>query len=634
MHKIPSFLVDKFDVVVVGAGHAGTEAALAAARMNCKTALLTISLDSIVSMDCNPNIGGTGKGHLAREVDALGGEIAKNIDRTFIQSRMLNLSKGPAVHSLRVQADKRAYHQEMKKVLENQENLLLTQGEAVELVVEEGQVKGVLTDTGAFYQAKTVVLATGTYLRGRIYMGEVNFPSGPNMRKPANAFSKSLEDLGFDLMRMKTGTPARVHRDSIDFSGMEVQEGDQEIVPFSFENIGEDFSDHDQVKCYLTYTTPECHAIIEENLHRSAMYLGDIEGQGPRYCPSIEDKVVRFSGRDSHQVFLEPEGLTTKEIYVQGISSSLPVEVQMALYKKIEGLENCVFMRPAYAIEYDAIDARVLDLSLEHMEIGGLFCAGQINGSSGYEEAAAQGIMAGINAARKVQKKDPLILDRSQAYIGVLIDDLVTKGTREPYRMMTSRAEYRLTLRQDNADLRLTQIGWDIGLVSRDRYAGYLFRKEGIEKESQRLKAIQVNPTPENNEKLEALGSTPLKNAISLAELLRRPELDYDKVAIFDPDRPQVRRDIRDNVVTQIKYEGYIEKQERQISQFKKLEEKPLDRDLDYMAIEGLRNEAKEKLTKIRPSSLGQASRITGVSPADINVLLIYLEQKRRGKLK
>lgn len=634
MTKVPSFLVDSFDVLVVGAGHAGSEAGLAAARMGAKTAILTISLDSIVAMDCNPNIGGTGKGHLARELDALGGEMAKNIDRTFIQSRMLNLSKGPAVHSLRVQADKAAYHREMKKVIEDQENLSLIQAEVVDLRVEDGQVQGVLTSSGGFYEAKTVVLATGTYLRGRIYMGEVNFSSGPNMTKPANDFSKSLEGLGFDLIRMKTGTPARVHRDSIDFSGMEVQKGDERVVPFSFTNFDKDFSKRYQVDCHLTYTTPKTHDIIRENLDRSALYLGDIEGVGPRYCPSIEDKVVRFSDRDSHQVFLEPEGLDTKEVYVQGVSSSLPVEVQLDLYREIKGLENCAFMRPAYAIEYDAIDARVLDLSLEHMTIGGLFCAGQINGSSGYEEAAAQGLIAGINAARKVQEKDPLILDRSQAYIGVLIDDLVTKGTREPYRMLTARAEYRLTLRQDNADLRLTQIGRDIGLVSDDRYQAYLFRKEEIAKEAKRLASIQINPTQANNQILEGLGSSPLKNATSLAGLLRRPELDYESLAVFDPDRPALRADIIDGVLIQIKYEGYIEKQNRQIKQFKKLEARPLARDLDYHKIEGLRNEAKDKLAQIRPSSIGQASRITGVSPADINVLMIYLEKKRREESK
>ena len=497
MAEIKNYIGGEYDVIVVGAGHAGTESALAAARMGRKTLLLTMNLDSIVAMSCNPNVGGTGKGHLVREIDALGGEMARNIDRTFIQSRMLNLSKGPAVHSLRAQADKRRYHDEMKKVIEKTENLDLRQSEVVKILLEDSKVVGVLTKTGAIYKAKAVVVATGTYLRGRIFMGEVNYSSGPDGMKPSLDLSESLKDMGLELIRMKTGTPARMLRSTIDFSKMEVQPGDERVVPFSFDNIDKDMS-KDQVNCYLTYTTEKCHDIIRENIMRSAMYLGDIEGTGPRYCPSIEDKVMRFKDRTSHQVFIEPEGLSTEEMYIQGVSSSLPEEVQIDIYKNIIGLENAKIMRSAYAIEYDAIDATVIDRSLEHMDIQGLFFAGQINGSSGYEEAAAQGLMAGINAALKVEGKEPLILERSDAYIGVLIDDLVTKGTREPYRMMTARAEYRLTLRQDNADMRLTQMGYDIGLVTKEKYERYLYRKENIEKELKRIKEIKINPTSAN----------------------------------------------------------------------------------------------------------------------------------------
>ena len=629
MTEIKNFIGGEYDVIVVGAGHAGAESALAAARMGKKTLLLTMNLDSIVAMSCNPNVGGTGKGHLVREIDALGGEMARNIDRTFIQSRMLNLSKGPAVHSLRAQADKRRYHDEMKKVIEKTENLDLRQSEVVDILLKDSKVEGVLTKTGAIYKAKAVVVATGTYLRGRIFMGEVNYSSGPDGMKPSLDLSENLKNMGLELIRMKTGTPARMLRSTIDFSTMEVQPGDERVVPFSFDNIDKDMS-KDQVNCYLTYTTEKCHDIIRENIMRSAMYLGDIEGTGPRYCPSIEDKVMRFKDRTSHQVFIEPEGLSTEETYIQGVSSSLPEEVQIEIYKNIIGLEHAKIMRPAYAIEYDAIDSTVIDRSLEHMDIQGLFFAGQINGSSGYEEAAAQGLIAGINAAREVEGKEPLILERSDAYIGVLIDDLVTKGTREPYRMMTARAEYRLTLRQDNADLRLTQMGYDIGLVTKEKYERYLYRKENIEKELKRIKEIKINPTAENNEILERLGTTPIKNTQTLEELIRRPELGYDAVKEFDPERPELRRDIIEQVEIEIKYSGYIKKQNIQINQFKKLEKRYLEKDLNYEEVQGLRNEAREKLMKIRPESIGQAARITGVSPADINVLLIYLERKRR----
>lgn len=630
MSEVRYYEAGDFDTVVIGAGHAGSEAALASARLGAKTLLLCINLDSVAQLSCNPNIGGTGKGHLVREIDALGGEMAKNIDKAFIQSKMLNTSKGPAVHSLRVQADKRKYHDEMKRVLENEENLYLVEDEAVKILKEGNKVTGVLTRNGSKYKAKAVVICSGTYLRARIFMGEVNFSSGPSGFGPANHLSSSLEeDFGMKLQRLKTGTPARVLRKSIDFSVMTEQTGDEEIIPFSFLNIDKKYDVHQEL-CYLTYTTKKCHEIIRNNIKRSALALGDIEGKGPRYCPSIEDKVMRFADRDSHQVFIEPEGLTTDEMYIQGVSSSLPVEVQHEFYKEIIGMENCKILRPAYAIEYDAIDATLLKRSLEHMDYEGLFFAGQINGSSGYEEAGSQGIVAGINAALKVQGKDPFILDRSEAYIGVLIDDLVTKGTREPYRMMTSRAEYRLTLRQDNADLRLTERGRQIGLVDDERYQGYLYRKKAIEDEMKRIKKIQINPTVENNKILKSLGSTETQNSFSLYEMIKRPELDYKKLAVFDPDRPPVRDDVIRNIEIEIKYEGYIKKQELQIKQFKKLENKKLAKDLDYKSIEGLRIEAKEKLSDIRPESIGQASRITGVSPADINVLLIHLEQMRR----
>lgn len=631
MKEAKKYVAGDYDVIVVGAGHAGCEAALASARIGMKTLMLTMSLDSIADMPCNPNIGGTGKGHLVREIDALGGEMALNIDKACIQSRMLNTSKGPAVHSLRVQADKKRYHTEMKKVIEDEPNLDLMQGEVVDIIVEDEEIKGVITRTGGIYYSKAVIIATGTYLKGRIFIGEINYESGPSGYSPSTLLSESLKKLGFKLRRFKTGTPARVHRDTIDFSKMEIQPGDEEVIPFSFMNMDKDFQ-IDQVPCYLTYTTEKTSEIINKNLNRSPLYAGEMEGIGPRYCPSIEDKIVRFPDRDKHQVFIEPEGLDTKEMYVQGVSSSLPEEVQIEMYKSVIGLENVKFMRPAYAIEYDSIDPTTLKRTLEYKGIRNLFFAGQINGSSGYEEAAAQGLIAGINACMNIKGKEPFILDRSEAYIGVLIDDLVTKGTNEPYRMMTARAEYRLTLRQDNADLRLTQKGYEIGLVSEERYQKTLKKKEQIEKELERLKKVMVNPTEENNKILVDLGSSPIKNPLSLYDLIKRPELNYDLLKVLDEDRPELAREIRLQVETQIKYEGYIRKQMVQIEQFRKLENKKLSMDLDYSKIKGLSNEAVQKLSEIKPDSVGQASRISGVSPADINVLLIYLEQKRREK--
>ncbi len=633
MKEVAHYLREEYDVVVIGAGHAGVEAGLAGARMGMKTLILTMSLDSIVALSCNPNIGGTGKGHLVREIDALGGEMALNIDKSFIQSKMLNTSKGPAVHSLRVQADKRVYHTEMKKMLENEPNLTLFQGEVVDIMIEDSRVQGVITRTGAVYPCKTVILASGTYLKGRIHIGEVNYASGPDGMSPSILLSESLTSKGFDLRRMKTGTPARVHKDSIDYSKMEMQPGDEEIVPFSFLNMEKKF-DIEQQPCYLTYTTLTMHDLIRENLYRSPMYAGDIDGKGPRYCPSIEDKVVRFSENDRHQVFIEPEGLSTKEMYVQGVSSSLPEEVQLKMYRHIIGLENVKFMRPAYAIEYDAIDPTILKRNLEHKQIENLFFAGQINGSSGYEEAAAQGLMAGINAVLKIKNEEPFILDRSEAYIGVLIDDLVTKGAEEPYRMMTSRAEYRLTLRQDNADLRLTKKGYDLGLVTQERYNKTIIKKEAFEKELERLQNIHLNPSEVINKVLVELGTTAIKTPVTMVELIRRPELNYELTKILDPDREDLLREIRLQVETHIKYEGYIKKQMIQIEQFKKLENKRLDPNIDYTKVASLSNEAKQKLNLIKPDSVGQASRISGVSPSDINMLLIYLEQKRREGIK
>ena len=627
--EIREYIADNVDVFVIGAGHAGVEAGLAAARLGKKTIVASISLEAIADLPCNPNIGGTGKGHLVREVDALGGEIGLNTDKASIQSKMLNTSKGPAIHSLRVQADKRLYHEEMKKTLENTENLRVLEAEVTDLIVEDGKVRGVKTTTGAIYEAKAVIVATGTYLNGLIMMGELQYSSGPHGMKPSKFLSNSLEELGFDLRRFKTGTPARVNSRSLDYSQMIPQYGDENPVPFSFLNIDKDFS-YDQALTWQTHTRPETHEIIKRELHRSPMYSGMVEGIGPRYCPSIEDKVVRFADKDQHIIFIEPEGRSTNEMYVQGASSTLPVEVQEEFYKTIVGLENVEFMRPAHGIEYDCLDATNLKSNLESTNIENLFFAGQINGTSGYEEAAAQGLMAGINAVLNIDGKEPFILDRSEAYIGVLIDDLVTKDQVEPYRMMTSRAEYRLTLRQDNADLRLTQKGYDLGLVSQERYDLMLEKKEAIEKELDRLKDIMITPTQENNDLLEDLDSNPIKTGTTLYDLIKRPELDYELVKVFDTERPEIKRPYILEVQTQIKYEGYINKQNAQISQFKKMENKRLDHIEDYGQIDGLKHEAVEKLNKIKPNSVGQASRMSGVTPADINVILIYLEVQRR----
>ncbi len=623
-------ILDSCDVIVIGGGHAGSEAALASARLGLNTIMFTLDIGSIGMMPCNPNIGGSSKGHLVREIDALGGEMAINTDKTFIQSRMLNTGKGPAVYSLRVQADKDAYSLEMRKTIENQENLRVKQYEVTNILVENGKVTGVEIESGHKFMAKAVVIATGTYLNARCLYGDVINETGPNGLRRATHLSNFLKE-NIDLLRFKTGTPARVDNRTVDFSKMEIQEGDEVVTPFSFTTPFEAVQ-KEQINCWLTYTNLNTHKIIQDNLQYSPMYTGVIEGTGARYCPSIEDKIVRFADKERHQVFVEPEGLSTNELYIQGMSSSLPLEAQLAMYRTIPGLENCEFTRNAYAIEYDCVDATGLKTTLEFKNIENLYSAGQFNGSSGYEEAASQGIVAGINAGLKVLGKEPLIIDRSMGYIGVLIDDLVTKGTREPYRMMTSRAEYRLLLRQDNADIRLTKLMYNLApntLISDERYNNLIEKERLIAEEIERVSVINVKPSKELNEHIEKVGSTRLETGMKLIELIRRPELDYEMLADFDEERPELSREVKEQVNIQIKYKGYIDRQMKQVEQFKKLESKKLDPNLDYMSIENLRIEAKQKLDKVRPENFGHASRITGVSPADISVLQIYLAKKR-----
>ena len=620
-------LNEEYDVVIVGAGHAGCEAALASARLGLNTIIFTVSMDSVAMMPCNPNVGGSSKGHLVREIDALGGEMGKNIDKTYIQSKMLNSSKGPAVHSLRAQADKASYSRSMKHTLENTDNLTLRQAEVSEIIVENNEVRGVRTYSGAEYRTKAVVLCTGTYLKARCIYGDVVYHTGPNGLMAANYLSDSMKKAGIEIRRFKTGTPARLDKRTIDFSQMEEQKGDERIVPFSFTNTEEDIR-RDQISCWLCYTNEKTHEIIRDNIDRSPLFSGVIEGTGPRYCPSIEDKVTKFPDKTRHQIFIEPEGEYTNEMYMGGMSSSLPEDVQYDMIHSMKGLENAKIIRNAYAIEYDCINAINLKPSLEFKAISGLFGAGQINGSSGYEEAAAQGIMAGINAARKIQGKSPVVLDRSQAYIGVLIDDLVTKETAEPYRMMTSRAEYRLLLRQDNADLRLTEIGHDIGLIDDARYEEFLKKKKLIESEIDRLQNTMVGANSTIQSFLEELGSTGLKTAASLAELIRRPELSYELIEPIDEGRGKLPSDVIEQINITIKYQGYIDRQNQQVQQFKKLEKRRIPEDIDYNDISNLRIEARQKLSKIKPENIGQASRISGVSPADVSVLLVYLKMK------
>ncbi len=615
---------DEYDIAVVGAGHAGCEAALAAARLGFKTVIFTVSVDSIALMPCNPNIGGSSKGHLVRELDALGGEMGKVIDKTFIQSKMLNSSKGPAVHSLRAQADKADYSRTMRQVLQDQENLDIRQMEVTDILAEDGKVTGVQTYSGAIYKCRAVVLCTGTYLRARCIYGDVSTYTGPNGLQAANHLTDSLKALGIEMYRFKTGTPARIDKNSIDFSKMEEQKGDERVVPFSFTTNPEDVQIN-QVSCWLTYTNEKTHEIIRNNLDRSPLYSGMIEGTGPRYCPSIEDKVVKFADKNRHQVFIEPEGINTTEMYVGGMSTSLPEDVQYAMYRSVAGLENAKIVRNAYAIEYDCIDARQLKSTLEFKNVEGLFSGGQFNGSSGYEEAAAQGLVAGINAARKLQGKEGIIIDRSEAYIGVLIDDLVTKESHEPYRMMTSRAEYRLLLRQDNADLRLTKIGHEVGLIDEERYQRLLDKERMIQEEIERVEHVNLGTSAKVQKVLDLYGSTRLTSGTTLAELIRRPELSYECLAELDAERPELPYDVVEQVNINIKYNGYIQRQLRQVEQFKKMENKKIPENLDYNNVPSLRIEAKQKLTAMRPVSIGQASRISGVSPADISVLLVYL---------
>ena len=628
-----AYLTEHYDVAVVGAGHAGCEAALAAARLGLKTIIFTISVDSIAMMPCNPNIGGTSKGHIVREVDALGGEMAKNIDKTFIQSKMLNASKGPAVHSLRAQADKAAYSMEMRKTLENTDNLTVKQAEVAEIVVEDGRLKALKTVSKATYYCKAAVLCTGTYLNARCVYGDVSTHTGPNGLQAAIHLTQSLVDNGIKMYRFKTGTPARIDKRSIDFSVMQEQKGDEPIIPFSFET-DRDSIQKEQVSCYLTYTNETTHDIIRKNIDRSPLYSGNIKGVGPRYCPSIEDKVMRFSDKDRHQVFIEPEGLSTNEMYISGMSSSLPEDVQYAMYRSVKGMEHAQIVKNAYAIEYDCIDARQLKSSLEFIGIEGLFSGGQFNGSSGYEEAAGQGLIAGINAAMKVLGKEPLILKRSDGYIGVLIDDLVTKESHEPYRMMTSRSEYRLLLRQDNADLRLTPYGYRVGLISEERYQRLLIKQELIKNEIKRLNETMIGAKEEVQKLLQSYGSAVLEHGVTLSELIKRPELSYDATESIDPDRKELPPDVREQVNIQVKYEGYITRQERQVKQFAKLEKLKLPKDIDYEQVPSLRIEARQKLDCIRPESIGQASRISGVSPSDVAVLLVYMEQLHQRKEK
>ena len=622
---------ETIDVAIIGGGHAGCEAALAAARLGMNTVMFAISLDSIAMMPCNPSIGGSSKGHLVREIDALGGEMGKVIDKTYIQTKMLNTGKGPAVYSLRAQADKIAYQTEMKHRLENTSNLKIKQAEIVDILMEEGKVSGVVTASGAVYNCKAVVLCMGTYMKARCLTGEHITESGPNNLMPATKLSAKLKEMGIDLFRFKTGTPARMNKNSLDLNKMQPQYGDEDIVPFSFENKPEDI-EKPQALCWLTYTNEKTHQVIRENLHRSPMFGGVIEGTGPRYCPSIEDKIVRFADKERHQLFVEPEGENTEEMYIQGMSSSLPEDVQIAMYRTIPGLENCEITRFAYAIEYDCIDATQLKLSLEFKDFPGLFSAGQFNGSSGYEEAAAQGLIGGINAVHYIQGKEPLILQRSDGYIGVLIDDIVNKGTREPYRMMTSRAEFRLLLRQDNADQRLTPIGHEIGLISDERYEALREKERMVAAEIERVQGVTMGPSEPVLTLLERYNTAPIKNGARLSDLIKRPQLTYDALAEIDPERPELPADVREQVNIQIKYAGYIDQQLKQVEQFKKLEGRLLPMDLDYETIQGLRLEARQKLNLVRPQNLGQASRITGVSPADISVLLIYMEQMKRNK--